>query len=483
MSDLSVKKAMSRINQIADPGSFVEIGGLVCARNTDFNMKNFDTASDGVITGYCVIDGCPAYIFSQDASVLGGTIGEMHSKKICNLYELALKTAAPVIGLLDCAGLRLWEATDALNAFGEIYAKQAMVSGVVPQIMAVYGKCGGGLSVIPSLADFTFMEKDAKLFVNSPNVLAGNREDINATWSAKYQSEVAGSVSFVGEEAEIAANIRRLVEILPTNNQYNLSENVCADDLNRLCTGIEGCTEDTSLALKMISDNNTYVEIKEKYAPEMITAFIKLNGATVGAVANRTKKYDENMEVVMECEATLTASGANKAAKFVKFCDAFNIPVLSLTNVNGLNANVEDECKMASAVATLVDSFASATTAKVNVITCNAFGTGYIAMNSKALGADFTFAWENSNIGTMEPKDAIMIMYADELKNAENKQVFIDEKTKEYILNQSSAMSAARRGYVDVVISPIDTRKHILAAFEMLYSKSEDNYYKKHGTV
>ncbi len=483
MGDLAEKKAMSRIDQIADPGSFVEIGGLVCARSTDFNIKNFDTASDGVITGYCTLNGCPAYVFSQDASVLGGTIGEMHSKKICNLYEMAVKTATPIIGILDCAGLRLQEATDALNAFGMIYAKQAQASGIVPQIMAVFGNCGGGLSVIPAMADFTFMEEKAKLFVNSPNTIAGNREDKNATWSAEYQSTVTGNAHFVGKDVEIFAGIRSLIEILPTNNQYDLSDNVCADDLNRVCAEIAGCVEDTSLALRVLSDSNVYVEVKENYGPEMVTAFIKLNGATVGAIANRTKKYDADMEVEMECAPVLTSKGVKKAADFVKFCDAFNIPVLTLTNAEGFKAELEEESTVAGSTAALVYELSSATVPKVNVIIGNAFGTAYVAMNSKAIGADLTFAWDSAKIGTMEPKDAVMIMYADEIKNAGDKNALIAEKTEEYTVNQSSAMSAAKRGYVDAIISAQDTRKHVIAAFEMLYSKSEDNFYKKHGTV
>ena len=483
MGDLAEKKAMLRINQIADPGSFVEIGGLVCARSTDFNIKNFDTASDGVDTGYCTVNGSPVYIFSQDSTVLGGTIGEMHSKKICNLYDMAIKTAAPVVGLLDCAGLRLQEATDALNAFGKIYAKQSEASGVVPQIMAVFGNCGGGLSVIPAMADFTFMEDNAKLFVNSPNTLLGNKEDKNPTWSAKFQSEVAGNAHFIGNEASICANIKGLIDILPNNNQYDLSDNVCADDLNRTCDAIANAVEDAALALRTLSDSNIYVEVRENYAPEMVTAFIKLNGATVGAVANRTKKYNDKAEVECEFAPYLTTKGAKKAADFVKFCDAFNIPVLTLTNAEGFSAEVCEEGTLAAAVAGMIDAFTSATVAKVNVITGKAFGTAYIAMNSKAVGADLTFAWDNSKIGTMEPKDAVMIMYADEIKNAEDKNAFIAEKTAEYTENQSSAMSAAKRGYVDAVINAADTRKHVVAAFEMLYSKSEDNFYKKHGTI
>lgn len=483
MGNLAEKKAITRINSLVDPGSFVEIGGLVCARNTDFNLKKYDTASDGVITGYAVINGCPVYVYSQDATVLGGTIGEMHSKKICNLYDMALKTAVPVVALLDCAGLRLQESTDALNAFGQIYAKQSAASGIIPQITAVFGSCGGGLGIIPGLTDFTFMENEAKLFVNSPNTLDGNSVDKLNTSGATYQSEVTGNADFTGNESEIITGIRQLLSMLPVNNQDDLSDHICNDELNRRCENLANCVEDTAIALRIISDDNVFVETKKNYAGEMVTGFIKLNGYTVGAVANRTKIYDGDMSVTAEYKPYLTSEGAKKAAAFVKFCDAFNVPVLTLTNTEGFKADVEEEKSLSGNVANMTYAFASATVPKVNVVIKNAFGSSYVSMNSKALGADIVFAWPETNIGTMKPKDAVMIMYAEEIKASENSGELIAKLTREYEDNQTSAVSAAKRGYVDAIIEPADTRKHLIAAFEMLYSKRTDMLKKKHGTV
>lgn len=263
MSNMATQNAAgNRINELLDAGSFVEIGGAVTARTTDFNMQEKETPADGVITGYGVIDGNLVYVYSQDVSVLNGAVGEMHAKKIVNIYDMAMKMGAPVIGLIDCAGLRLQEATDALEAFGGLYYKQAMASGVVPQIMAVFGNCGGGLSVIPALADFTFMETCGKLFVNSPNAIPGNDVAKCDTASAKFQSEQTGLVDGVGTSEEILSDIRSLVCMLPCNNEENASYEECNDDLNRVCEGIENAVEDTTIALAQISDEQIFFETK-----------------------------------------------------------------------------------------------------------------------------------------------------------------------------------------------------------------------------
>ncbi len=291
----TTSQAGQRINALLDENSFVEIGALVTARATDFNLKQTETPSDGVITGYGVIDGNLVYVYSQDASVLNGTIGEMHAKKIANLYNLAMKTGAPVVGLIDSAGLRLQEATDALNGFGEIYKKQVDASGVIPQITAIFGTCGGGLAIVPTLTDFTFMEeKKAKLFVNSPNAIDGNEISKCDTSAAAFQSEEAGIVDVVADEAGVLAQIRELVSMLPANNEDNSSFAECTDDLNRVCDDLVNCAGDTSIALSRISDNGVFFETKRNYAKDMVTGFIKLNGATVGAVANRTEIYGDD---------------------------------------------------------------------------------------------------------------------------------------------------------------------------------------------
>ena len=470
--------AGQRIASLLDENSFVEIGALVTARATDFNLKQTETPSDGVITGYGVIDGNLVYVYSQDASVLGGSVGEMHAKKIAKLYDLAMKTGAPVIGLIDSAGLRLQEATDALNAFGEVYMKQTLASGVIPQITAIFGNCGGGLALIPTLTDFTFMEsKKAKLFVNAPNALAGNEISKCDTSAADFQSEKAGIVDAVAEEAEIFAEIRELINMLPSNNEDTDSYIECADDLNRVCADLANCVGDTAIAVAQIADDNYFFETKRHYAKEMVTGFIKLNGVTVGCVANRTEVYNEEGEVAEKFEPVLTVRGARKAADFVNFCDAFEIPVLTLTNVKGFEATTCAEKNIAREVAHLTYAFANATVPKVNVVIGKAYGSAYVTMNSKAIGADMVFAWDKAEIGTMEAKLAAKIIC-----NGQGADK-IDECAKEYAALQNNVVSAAKRGYVDSIIAAEDTRKYVIGAFEMLFTKREDRPAKKHGTV
>lgn len=474
----NTSQASKRIAALLDDNSFVEIGAKVTARATDFNLKQTETPSDGVITGYGVIDGNLVYVYSQDASVLGGSVGEMHAKKIVNLYNLAMKTGAPVIGLIDSTGLRLQEATDALNGFGEIYLKQTLASGVIPQITAIFGTCGGGLAVIPTLTDFTFMEgKKAKLFVNAPNALDGNSVDKCDTAAAKFQSEEAGIVDAVADEDTILAQIRELVCLLPANNEDNDAYEECTDDLNRVNPEIEGCVGDTAVALSLIADDNNFFEVKGAYAKDMVTGLMKLNGMTVGAVANRSEVLDEEGKVSEKFDAVLTPAGCEKAADFVNFCDAFGIPVLSLTNVKGYAATTCAEKKMAKAAAKLTYAFANATVPKVNVVIGKAYGSAYVAMNSRAIGADMTYAWPAAEIGTMDAKLAAKIICDGKDNDA------INACAAEYAALQTSAESAAKRGYVDQIIDAADTRKYVIGAFEMLFTKREDRPAKKHGTV
>ena len=464
MSTTAQTLAGKRIESLLDENSFVEIGGMVTARSTDFNMQQKETPSDGVITGYGVIDGNLVYVYSQDASVLNGTLGEMHAKKITKLYDMACKMGAPVIGLIDCAGVRLEEATDALNGFGEIYLKQTLASGVVPQIAAVFGTCGGGLAVVPGLADFTFMEeKKAKLFVNSPNAIEGNEISKCNSASAAFQAEEAGTVDVVGDEAGILSQIRELIAMLPANNEDDASYEECMDDLNRVCEDLGNVEYSAPYILSSISDGNVFFETKKDYAKDMVTGLIKLNGMTIGAVANN--------------DTELTARGAQKAADFISFCDAFNIPVLSVTNVKGYKANMCTERSIARAMAKLTYAFANATVPKVNVIAGAAYGSAYVSMNSKGIGADMVYAWTGSEIGMMDAKLAAKIMYADADAAVQK------EKAAQYAALQSSPEAAAKRGYVDSIIEPKDTRKYVIGAFEMLFTKREDRPDRKHGTV
>lgn len=469
----TTSKASQRIASLLDENSFVEIGAKVTARATDFNVNANDTPSDGVVTGYGVIDGNLVYVYSQDASVMGGSIGEMHAKKIVNLYDMALKMGAPVIGLIDSTGLRLEEATDALNAFGELYASSALASGVIPQISAVFGSCGGGLSLVPALSDFVFMEKSAKMFVNSPDGICGNNAAKCDNSASNFQAAETGVVDMVADEATIYASIRELVAMLPSNCEATAFDE-CEDDLNRACEGIEGCVGDTSIAVSMLADNGFVFETKADFAKDMYTALIKINGDTVGVVANRTEVFDEEGNSVEKFDCALSAKGAQKAAEFVNFCDAFEIPVVTLTNVAGFKACMCCEKRAAKEAAALTAAFANATVPKVNVIIGQAFGTAGVVMNSKALGADMVFAWDSAKIGMMDSKFAAQIICSGKDADA------VAECAKKYDELQNSVDSAARRGYVDTIIAAADTRKYVAGALDMLYTKAVDTPAKKH---
>ncbi len=467
MSNAATGKAAARIESLLDANSFVEIGQAVTARSTDFNMNQNKAASDGVITGYGVIDGRLVYVYSQDSAVLGGTIGEMHAKKIAALYDMAMKTGAPVIGLIDCAGVRLQEGTDALEGFGLIFSKAAEAAGMIPQVTGIFGTCGGGMAVLTGLTDFNFIEaKEGRVFVNSPNALAGNYESKCDTSAAEFQSRETGLVDGTGTEEEILESIRQLITLLPSNCEADDSYTECEDDLNRSCDGIDGLIDDSSAALSMLADNEEFFEVKKDFGTDMVCGLMRLNGSVVGAVANRSVVYDEEGNKKEELDGTMSGRGARKAAEFVNFCDAFGIPVLTLTNVTGLHATLCSEKNMARAVSDLVYAFAQATVPKVNVITGKAYGTSYIAMNSKALGADMTFAWDSAEVGMMDASIAAKIMYP----GSDAKE--LGEKAAEYKKLQSGITSAAQRGYVDTVIAPEDTRKYVIGAFEMLFTKA-----------
>lgn len=477
MSNTADNLARQRISELLDEKSFMEIGSLVAARSTDFNLSNTDTPSDGVITGYGLIDGKLVYVYSQDRSVLHGTIGEMHGRKISEIYDMALKMGAPVIGLIDCAGIRLQESVDALNSLGEIFKKQAAASGIIPQICAVFGNCGGGLSVVPALSDFTFVEeKSGRIFVNTPDSIGGNTIEKCDTAGAEYQSLHSGIVDGIGTTEEILMKIRELVYMLPQNNEQGPVSEPCSDDLNRKLDNINVFRDDTKLVLTYLSDDSLFVEAKADFAKEMVTGFIKLNGITVGAVAPRKTIYDDEGNELTCFEASLSVGGCTKAADFVQFCDAFEIPVLSLANIEGFHASPCSEKGLARALSRLTYAFAAATVPKVNIIIGNAYGSAYTILNSKAIGADLVYAWKESKIGMMDARLAAAIMYEKEAA------AVIAEKAEEYEKLQSSVLSSAKRGYVDLIIEPADTRKYAIAAFEMLYTKRVvGGPVKKHG--
>lgn len=460
MSDLN-GAAGKRISSLLDANSFIEIGGGVTARSTDFNLSEKKEPSDGVITGYGTVNGNLVYVYSQDSAVLNGTIGEMHARKIVNLYKLALKTGAPVVGLIDCGGVRLEESTDALNAMGKIMQSEAMASGVIPQITAVFGTCGGGMSIVAALSDFTFVEsKNGRIFVNAPDAVKGNTADACDSASAEYRTK-AGNVDFVGSEAEIFANMRELIAMLPCNNEDDGEIVPTNDDPNRSVAGIEN--GDARLALSLLADNGVFTEIKKEFGSAMACGFMRLNGVTVGAIAN--------------VENELKTCAVKKAASFINFCDAYSIPVVTVVNAEKMAQTECTEKGMSAAGASLVYAYANATVPKVTVVAGKAYGTPYVIMGSKAVGADMVYAWPSAEIGVMDAKAAAKILYAD------GDAAAIKEGAAAFSALQQNVSSAAARGYVDTIIDPADTRKYLIGALDMLYTKREVRLDKKHGTI
>lgn len=435
-------QAQARINALLDENSFVELQSLVTSRNTDFNLNAKKEPSDGVIIGHGLVDGTLVFVFSQNADVLGGTIGEMHAKKILSLYDMALKVGAPVIGFIDCGGVRLQESFDALEALGSVIERAADVKGVIPQLMCVAGNCGGGLSVLPSLADFTFMVDGASLYINSPDTITGNDCD---TSSAKFQFEEAGTVDCVGSLSEVVASMRQVISMIP-NDIVEAS-----DDLNRAAEGLDSKLTDAALVATELADSRQFIELKAGFAKEMVTGLMKLDGVTIGVVGNRE----------VDGEAYLSAAGCEKAADFVDLCDMYEIPVLSITNVAAFKSCKCQERRLPRALSQMTQRFVDASVPKLNLITKQAYGTPYVLMNSKALGADLVYAFDSTSVGAMEASKAAKIL-ADNGTDAAAIE-------KDYASLQDSALTAAAHGHIDRIVSMADARKYIIAGFEMFF--------------
>ena len=435
-------QAQARINALLDENSFVELQSLVTSRNTDFNLDAKKEPSDGVIIGHGLVDGTLVVVFSQNADVLGGTIGEMHAKKILSLYDMALKVGAPVIGFIDCGGVRLQESFDALEALGSVIERAADVKGVIPQLMCVAGNCGGGLSVLPALADFTFMVDGASYYINSPDTITGNDTD---TSSAKFQFNEAGTVDVCGTLSEVVSSMRQIISMIP-NDIVEAS-----DDLNRASEGLDSKLTDAAAVATELADNRQFIELKAGFAKEMVTGLMKLDGVTIGVVGNRE----------VEGEAFLSAAGCEKAADFVDLCDMYEIPVLSITNVSAFKSCKCQEKRLPRALSQMTQRFVDASVPKLNLITKQAYGTPYVLMNSKALGADLVYAFESTSVGAMEASKAAKIL-ADNGTDAASIE-------KSYSELQDSALTAAAHGHIDRIVSYADARKYIIAGFEMFF--------------
>ncbi|MCR5785153.1 MAG: carboxyl transferase [Eubacterium sp.] len=438
--------ALTRIEKLLDEGSFVEIGALVSAKQTDFSLKNYGEASDGVITGYGLIDSNPVFVYSQNRDVLGGTLGEMHAKKIAGIYDRARQKGAPVIGFIDCGGFRLQESVDALAAFGELLTSQTLEASDRLQICGVFGNCAGGLSVIPALSDFTFMTKNANMFINSPQTITDDPKLAKGFSSWEFQSGVSGNAEVCESEDEAIGKIRKLV-IMLSEDDYGCCG---ADELNRLVTEQNPESLDTRLLISEIADNREFIEYRPEFCPEMITGIMRINGLRVAVMGNAPDKVKG-----------LTAGGCIKAAEFLNVAIEANLPVLNIAAAEGFEPVSENERMLARALSELIRKFSRLEGGKVNLIAGNVYGSVYSAIVSAPDpdATNMTFAWNNVKVGMMEAEKAVGIMFAED----ENREKALSDYEK----TQNSIYSAAARGCVDAVINPAETRKHLIMAFSI----------------
>ena len=459
---------------------------LVEHRCTNFGMGKKKFPGDGVVSGYGTIDGRLVYIFAQDFTVMGGSLGEMHAAKIVKTQQMALKVGAPLIGINDSGGARIQEGVDALSGYGKIFYNNTLASGVIPQISVILGPCAGGAVYSPAITDFVFMVKNiSKMFITGPNVIetvTGEKVSAEELGGAMTHNRVSGVAHFIDDtEEECMDHIRKLLSFLPQNNLETTPVQPVKDDINRTDDSLNHIIPDSpNKAYDMkniiltLADCGEFLEYQPWYAQNIITGFMRLNGKSIGVVASQPK-------VLAGC---LDINASDKAARFIRTCDAFNIPLLSLMDVPGFLPGTNQEYGgIIRHGAKMLYAFSEATVPKVTVITRKAYGGSYIAMCNKELGADMVFAWPTSEIAVMGPDGAANIIFKKEIEEAEDKNAKRAEKIEEYRDNVANPYTAAARGYVDAVIEPSETRKRIISSFDMLTGKREQRPQKKHGNI
>lgn len=484
--DAGKKTARERLNLLFDEGSFVEIDPFVEARGVDFDMQNKKVAGDGVVTGYGTVDGRLIFVSSQDFTVIGGSLGEMHAKKITKAMDMAMKMGAPFISINDSGGARIEEGIDALGGFGDIFMRNTLASGVIPQISVILGPCAGGAVYSPAITDFVFMvDKTSHMFITGPQVIkAVTGEDVTfeALGGAAAHNNISGVAHFeCADEDSCFTAIKKLISYLPDNNLSDSEVVLSSDDANRLEAELNtiipddaGRPYDMLSIISKVTDNGEFFQIHEGFAKNIIVGFSRINGNTVGIVANQPNV----------AAGVLDVNASDKAARFIRFCDAFNIPLVSFTDVPGYLPGVKQEHSgIIRHGAKLLYAFAEATVPKINIIVRKAYGGAYIAMNSKHLGADMVFAWPTAEIAVMGPDGAANIIFKKEIGESTNPIEFRRQKIQEYRDKFSNPYVAAARGYVDDVIEPATTRQRIASALDMLASKRETRPSKKHGNI
>jgi propionyl-CoA carboxylase beta chain len=477
--------ARERIDVLLDKNSFEEIGMLVTHRSTNFGLENEKYFGDGVVTGYGKIDGRLVYVFSQDFTVMGGSLAEAHAEKICKIMDLAMKNGAPVIGLNDSGGARIQEGVVSLGGYADIFYRNVQASGVVPQISAIMGPCAGGAVYSPALTDFIVMvENTSYMFVTGPNVVKTvTHETVTSEelGGASTHSTKSGVTHFTAEHDVAALKmIRQMLSYMPQNCEddaprlaYELG-NEKREKLNNIIPDNPNQPYDIKEVISEVVDENSWLEVHKDYAENIVVGFSRLAGRSIGVVANQPAFL----------AGVLDIKSSNKAARFVRFCDAFNIPLLVFEDVPGFLPGTDQEWNgIISNGAKLLYAFSEATVPRVTVITRKAYGGAYDVMNSKHIGADMNFAWPSAEIAVMGAKGAAEIIFKKEIASSEDPNAKWKEKESEYAQLFANPYSAAERGYVDEVIEPAVTREKLIRAFEMLENKAEKMPRKKHGNI
>lgn len=477
--------ARERIEFLLDEGSFEEMGALVTHRTTDFGMEKQQYYGDGVVTGYGTIDQRLVYVYAQDFTVFGGALSETHAEKICKVMELAMKVGAPIIGLNDSGGARIQEGVRSLGGYADIFFRNVQASGVIPQISAIMGPCAGGAVYSPAMTDFIMMvEQTSYMFVTGPNVVKTvtneevSAEELGGASAHAVKSGVAHTTS--PHDAACLMDLRKLLSYLPQNNQevpaklpYTLGEEI-REELESIVPDNPNKPYDMHEVISGIIDEDSFFEIHKDYAENMIVGFARLGGQSIGVIANQP----------LFLAGVLGVESSRKAARFTRFCDAFNIPLLVLVDVPGFLPGTDQEWNgIIVHGAKLLYALSEATVPRITVITRKAYGGAYDVMNSKHIGADFNYAWPTAEIAVMGAKGASEIIFRKEISAAKDPAKKLAEKEAEYADKFANPYRAAARGFIDEVILPKETRRKLIKAFASLENKQVESPYKKHGNI
>lgn len=477
--------ARERLELLLDSNSFEEIGGLVTHRSTNFGLEKTKFLGDGVVTGYGTVNGRLIYVYSQDFTVLGGSLAEAHAEKICKIMDLALKNGVPIIGLNDSGGARIQEGVVSLGGYADIFYRNTKASGVVPQLSAIMGPCAGGAVYSPALTDFIIMTKGTSyMFVTGPSVVKTvTKEEVSSEelGGADTHMSKSGVSHFAGEnELDTINKLKTLISYLPQNCEERPSnlpyelDNEERPSLETIIPENPNQPYDVKDVISNLADKNSFFEVQQEYAENIVVGFARLAGRSIGVIANQPAVL----------AGVLDVNASTKGARFVRFCDAFNIPLLVIEDVPGFLPGTDQEWNgIISNGAKLLYAFCEATVPRITIITRKAYGGAYDVMNSKHIGADMNFAWPSAEIAVMGAKGAAEIIFKKEIKSSKNPIKKLQEKEEEYANLFANPYNAASRGYIDEVIAPSSTRKKLIKAFKISENKKIKIPQKKHGNI